>query len=72
MTYAQEMRKQGLEEGSLQRSHEVLIRQLDRKFGITDAERVRIMSCEDQRALDAALDEFALAETKTQVLARLP
>lgn len=75
MTYAQEMlakgRNEGLEQGSLQRSREVLIRLVDRKFGLTHAERQRIMGCEHQAALDEALDEFALAEDKAQVLARL-
>ncbi|TVQ26614.1 MAG: hypothetical protein EA382_05015 [Spirochaetaceae bacterium] len=62
MTFAQVMLdegrseglEQGIEPGSLQRSREVLIRLLDRKFGLTDAERERIMACEDQSALDAA------------------
>ena len=49
-----------------------MARQLDRKFGLAEAERERIMVCEDQAALDAALDEFALAESKEQVLAKLP
>ncbi len=68
MTFAQEM----VEKGSLQHSREVLIRLVDRKFGLTDAERKRITGCDDQAVLDAALDEFALAETKAQVLAKLP
>ncbi|TVQ28533.1 MAG: hypothetical protein EA382_01815 [Spirochaetaceae bacterium] len=84
MTYAQELLaegrteglkqglEQGMEKGSLQRSREVLIRLVNRKFGLTDAERERVMVCDDQNALDAALDEFALADTKAQVLARLP
>jgi hypothetical protein len=67
MTFAQQM----LEKGSLQRSREVLIRQLDRKFGLTGAERERISACEDQAALDAALDEILDADTKAQVLAKL-
>jgi hypothetical protein len=71
MTFAQEMLEKGVEKGSLQRSREVLIRQLNRKFGLTDAERERISSCDDQAVLDAALDEFALAETKARVLAKL-
>ena len=49
----------------------MLIRLVDRKFGLTDIERERISACEDQSALDAALDEILDAETKTQVLARL-
>lgn len=79
MTYAQEMLakgrneglEQGMEQGSLRHSREALIRLVDRKFGLTDAERERIMVCHDQGALDAALDEFALADDKAQVLARL-
>ncbi len=71
MTFAQEMLERGVQKGSLERSREVLIRQLDRKFGLTDAERKRISACEDQAALDAALDEILDAETKGQVLAKL-
>ncbi|TVQ18488.1 MAG: hypothetical protein EA382_17660 [Spirochaetaceae bacterium] len=79
MTFAQVMLEkgrnegleQGLEQGSLQRSREVLIRLVDRKFGLTDAERERIVACEDQSALDAALDEILDAGSKAQVLARL-
>jgi len=80
MTFAQEMvekgrnegLEQGLEEGSLQRSREVLIRQLDRKFGLTAAERERILSCDDSAALDAALDEIITADAKPAVLNKLP
>ncbi|TVQ18491.1 MAG: hypothetical protein EA382_17675 [Spirochaetaceae bacterium] len=71
MTFAQAMLERGLEKGSLQQSREVLIRLVDRKFGLTDAERERIMACEDQSALDAALDEFAMADSKSTVLERL-
>ncbi len=72
MTFAQEMLEKGVEKGSLQRSREVLIRLVDRKFGLTDAERERISGCDDQAVLDAALDEILDAETKAQVLAKLP
>jgi hypothetical protein len=68
MTFAQQM----LEKGSLESRRETLARLVDRKFGLTDAERERISACEDQAVLDAALDEFALADTKGQVLAKLP
>ena len=80
MTYGQELLKQGreegreegLEQGSLRHSQDVLARLLSRKFGLADAERERIMACEDQNALDAALDEIIDADSKSVVLARLP
>jgi hypothetical protein len=76
MTYGQELLKQGreegLEQGSLRHSQDVLARLLSRKFGLADAERERIMACEDQNALDAALDEIIDADIKSVVLARLP
>ena len=79
MTYAEAKRKEGLEEGlrhgvergALQRSRDVLIRQLDRKFGLTEAESERIMACADQASLDAALDEILDASSKAQVLEKL-
>ena len=76
MTYGQELLKegleqgleQGLERGSLQRSREVLVRLAERRFGLSDDERERIMSCEEMHVLDAALDAFAVAQTKAEVL----
>jgi hypothetical protein len=43
-----------------------------RRFGLEDAERRRIERCEDPEALDAAIDEFAIAESKKEVLSKLP
>ena len=68
MTFAQEM----VEKGSLESRRDTLARLIDRKFGLTATERERIMACGEKAALDAALDEFALAESKAQVLAKLP
>ena len=67
MTFAQEM----LEQGSLQHGREILVRQLNRKFGLNDLEREQIMACDDQAAIDAALDEILDADAKAQVLAKL-
>ena len=68
MTCGQELLKQG----SLRQSQDVLARQLSRKFGLTDAQRERIIACDDQSALDAALDGIIDADSKSVVLARLP
>ena len=76
MTYGEELLQEGLEkgidQGELIMQRAVLTRLLDRKFGLSDAERPRIESCEDRVALDAALDEFALATSKSAVLSKLP
>ena len=72
MTYAQELHRDGLREGALQQSREVLARLVDRKFGLTDSERERIMGCEEQQTMEAALDIILEAESKEQILAMLP
>ena len=75
MTYAEELLQEGLEkgikEGELQDKRNVLMRQLTRRFEMTEAERQLIANSDDPKALDAALDEFATATEKTQVLSNL-
>jgi len=80
MTYAEELlqeglkkgMEQGLEKGVLSEKRAVLIRQLSRRFSLSDDERSRIESCGDRDALDAALDEVVVADAKDSVLAKLP
>ena len=72
MTYGEELLQEGIDQGELGDKRAVLTRLLDRKFGLSDAERARIEASEDRVALDAALDEFALATLKSAVLSRLP
>ena len=71
MTYAEELVQEGLERGELQEKQHVLIRQMAKRFSLSDAERERVESCEDRDALDAALDEIVVAESKEAVLAKL-
>jgi hypothetical protein len=71
MTYAEELMTRGREEGRVTEKQAVLIRQLSRKFGITDPERQLIEATDDTAALDAALDELVMAETKESVLEKL-
>ena len=68
MTYAQEL----LQTGQMREKRNVLVRQLDRRFGLTEDEREGILSCDDPDALDAALDELVEGLPKESVLARLP
>ena len=58
-------------EGTLGERREVLIRQLSKKFGLTDEERGLIEATDDLDRLAAALDEILFAETKQQVLDKL-
>ena len=67
MTYAEELRA----EVRVEDRQDVLIRQLTRKFGLADAERQLIEATDDTAALDAALDELVVAETKEAVLGKL-
>jgi hypothetical protein len=71
MTYAEELMTRGREEGRVTEKQDVLIRLLTRKFGLTDAERQLIEATDDTAALDAALDELVVAETKEAVLEKL-
>ena len=71
MTYAEKLETKGREEGRLTDKQDVLIRQLSRKFDVSDAERESIRGVEDPDRLDAALDELVVAETKEAVLEKL-
>ena len=75
MTYGEMLetkgREEGREEGRVIEKQDVLIRLLSRKFDLSDAERESIRGVEDPDRLDAALDEFAVAETKQAVLEKL-
>jgi hypothetical protein len=72
MTYGEKLLKEGLEKGlekgKFREKQEVLIRQLSRKFDLSREEVELIERTDDSRALDAALDEFAVADSKEQVL----
>ncbi|MFP3959865.1 MAG: Rpn family recombination-promoting nuclease/putative transposase [Spirochaetaceae bacterium] len=62
------VRRVDREEGRVAGKQDVLIRQLSRKFEVSDAEREKIRGVEDPDRLDAALDELVVAETKEAVL----
>lgn len=72
---AEEFEKRGEERGEkrgrIEDKQQVLIRQLDRKFGLGADERSRIQATLDPEKLDAALDAVLFAESKAEVLAHL-
>jgi hypothetical protein len=63
--------KEGEKIGRLEDKQEVLIRQLERKFGLTSQERDQVRSTADPEKLDTALDVILSATTKGEVLAKL-
>ena len=58
----------GKTQGELQDKQQVLVRQLNKRFGLTDEETELIMSETSREKLDQALDEFVFAVKKEQVL----
>jgi len=64
-------RLEGRREGRIDSKQELLERQLDRKFGLTEEERKAIRSRRDPKRLDAALDAILFADSKDVVLAHL-
>ncbi len=62
---------QGLEEGKLRDKQDVLIRQLDLKFGIQEEERHLIENTEDLQKLDSSLEAIVLEKNKETILGLL-
>jgi predicted transposase/invertase (TIGR01784 family) len=68
MTTGEKLIQEGIEKGTILEKQEVLIKQLSRKFGLTEEEQEFIKSINDRDKLDASLDEILFAETKEEVL----
>ena len=83
MTFAQEVREEGLKEGikvgiregetlgKMEDKQEIVKRQLSKKFGLSQDEAEAIDRVDDLAALDAALDEIIDAAEKRQVMGKL-
>jgi predicted transposase YdaD len=71
MTIADRLERKGRKEGRIDEKQELLERQLERKFGLTERERKGIRSRRDPKQLDAALDAILFADSKDVVLAHL-
>ncbi len=63
--------KRGVQKGELSDKQKVLIRLLDKKFGLPAEDKKLILSINNLEQLDAALDEIVTAESLNQVLAKL-
>ncbi len=71
MKLIQQGHKKGLKEGKLDEKQNVLIRQLDKKFGLPAEDKNLILSTTNPDQLDEALDEIVTADNLNQVLAKL-
>jgi hypothetical protein len=71
MTIADSLIQQGIAQGALRDKQQVLARQVERKFDITDQERKLIEGTTDAGALDRALDAVITADSKEAVLEEL-
>ena len=68
MKLRQEGIEQGIEQGGLLNKQEVLIRQPEKKFGLSEEGRKLIKTVTDFRKLDDALDIILFAENSEEVL----
>ncbi len=59
---------QGKEQGELLEKRKVLVRQLHKRFGLTDEETALVMAETSREKLDHALDEILFTDNKEQVL----
>jgi len=63
--------EQGLRQGELSEKHEVLIRLVDLKFGLSEDEKIRIRKVQEPWRLDSALDAVVTGEDKKELLEKL-
>ena len=66
-----ELLNEGLEQGKLSDKHDVLIRQIDLKFGLKEDEKNLIRKVQEPWLLDSALDAVVTGEDKSGVLGKL-
>ena len=64
----EEGREEGIKDGELEEKHNVLIRQLELKYNLSEDEKKHILSINDFKKLDAALNAVVLVKDKENVL----
>ncbi|MBW7857682.1 MAG: hypothetical protein H3C43_05175 [Leptonema sp. (in: Bacteria)] len=68
----QEGLERGIEQGGLLKAKELLIKQLERRFGpLSENEHEAVHNCKNQEKLESASIVFAENQTKEQVLSEL-
>ncbi len=58
-------------EGELINQHEVVIKQLDKKFGLKEEEKEFIRNVTDRKKLDRVIEEILFSESKEKLLSCL-
>ena len=48
--------QQGIEQGRVEESQRILLRQLEKRFGLTESERAAVTMCTDTAKLESAAD----------------
>ena len=71
MTLAQQLIERGIEQGEIIDKQNVLIKQISKKFGVSDQEKVTIREMDSPELLDAALDVILFAKSKAEVMGAL-
>ena len=60
-----------LEKGKLSNQHEVVIKQLDKKFGLKEEEKEFIRSVTDRKKLDRVIEDILSCESKEELIGYL-
>lgn len=64
-------RRQGLEQGRVEESRRILLRQLEKRFGLTQVERDLVADCAEIENLEAAADLLVQPEAEKEAVLRL-
>ena len=71
MTLAEQLIEQGVAQGEIIDKQNVLIKQISKKFGVSNPEKMAIKEIDSPELLDAALDVILFAESKDEVMGAL-
>ena len=69
--WLEEGKLKGKLEGELLKQHEVVIKQLDKKFGLKEEEKEFILSVTDRKKLDHVIEEILSSKSKEKLLGYL-
>jgi hypothetical protein len=68
---ADSLRDEGIEQGRVEESQRILLRQLEKRFGLTESERTALTKCTDTDKLEAAADLLVDPDPSKESVLRL-